>query len=80
MTIAAVAVIALVFELLPKRIDPFYAVLATAGLGSLLGSGLGALSGVPRSQRALYAETGSLLFAAGGLTLFGIGSAIQGVA
>jgi hypothetical protein len=54
-------------------------VLTTAGVGSLLGSGLGVLRGVTRSQRAMYAETGSLVFAAGGLVLFAFGVLIQGV-
>jgi hypothetical protein len=79
-TIGAVALIALVFQPLPERIDPFYAVLSTAGIGSLFGSGLGILGGVSRTQRAVYAETGSLVFAAGGLALFVLGALIQGVA
>jgi len=64
------ALVALVFEPLPERIDPFYAVLSAAGIGSLLGSGFGTVVGVSRIQRAVYAETGSLVFAAGGLALF----------
>ena len=68
MTRGVVALVALVFEPLPERIDLFYAVLSTAGLGTLLGSGFGTLRRVTRIQRAVYAETGSLLFAAGGVT------------
>ena len=37
------ALIALVFEPFPERIDLFHAVLSTAGIGSLFGSGLGIL-------------------------------------
>jgi hypothetical protein len=79
-TIAVVALIALIFQPLPERIDLFYAVLSTAGLGSLLGSCLGVLSGVSRTERAVYAEAGSLGFAAGGFGLFVLGAVIQGVA
>jgi hypothetical protein len=71
--------IAIVFEPLPERIDPFYAILTAAGVGSLLGSGLGALTRVSRAQRAVYAETGSLVLALWGLAFFVVGSLIQGV-
>lgn len=74
------ALIALVFEPLPERIDLFYAVLSTAGIGSLLGSGLGILVGASRTERAVYAETGSLVLAALGLALFVLGALFQGVA
>jgi hypothetical protein len=79
-TIAVAALIALVFEPFPERIDLFYAVLSAAGIGSLFGSGLGILVGVSRTQRAVYAETGSLVFAAVGLAFFFLGALIQGVA
>lgn len=79
MTLAGVGLVALVFEPLPERIDPLYAVLTTAGVGSLLGSALGTLRGATRSQRAVYGETGSLVFAVGGLALFALGALIQGV-
>jgi hypothetical protein len=74
------ALIAVVFEPFPERIDLFYAVLGTAGIGSLLGSGLGILVGASRTKRAVYAETGSLVLAALGLALFVLGALFQGVA
>jgi membrane protein YqaA with SNARE-associated domain len=73
------AFVAVVFEPLPERIDPFYAVLTTAGLGSLLGSALGAIMGVSAPRRALYAERGSLSFALLGVAVFCIGSLFQGL-
>jgi hypothetical protein len=78
-TFAVLGLVALVFKPLPERVDLFYAVLSTAGLGTLLGSGFGVLRGVTRLQRAVYAETGSLLFAAGGIAAFALGAVIQGV-
>jgi len=77
--IAIPAFVAVVFEPLPQRIDLFYAVLTTAGLGSLLGSAVGVTLGVSRPRRALYAETGSLLLSSSGLIVFVVGSLIQGL-
>ncbi len=73
------AFVAVVFEPLPERIDPFYAVLTAAGLGSLLGSAIGAIGGASATRRAIYAERLSLVFALGGLAGFAFGLLIQAV-
>ncbi len=72
-------VVAVVFEPLPERIDPFYAVLTSAGFGSLLGSVAGVLTHAPAAQRAAYAERFSIVFALAGLAGFVFGWFIQAV-
>jgi hypothetical protein len=76
---ATPALVALVFEPLPERIDLIYAVLSTAGFGSLVGSGYGVVRNVSRARRAVYAETGSLVLAMLGFGFFVSGALIQGV-
>lgn len=68
------ALVAVVFKSLPERVDLVYAVLSSAGLGSLLGSGFGAVRGVPSARRARYAERTSLVVAAIGLVAFVLGA------
>jgi hypothetical protein len=54
-------------------------VLTTAGLGSILGSGIGILRGLSTAERAAFAEKMSLGFAVVGLMLFVAASLGQAV-
>jgi hypothetical protein len=73
------ASVAIVFQPLPERVDLVYAVLTSAGLGSLVGSALGAVRGVRAARRARYAERGSLLAASIGLAVFLVVSITQAI-
>ena len=66
-SLALAALVAVTLELLPDRIDLIGFVLQLAGMGSLLGLGLGVLLG---EDDALYARYGTLIGAYTGLWLF----------
>jgi hypothetical protein len=71
--------LAVTLELLPDRVDLAGFVLMASGLGALLGSAVGLLTGASRAKRAIHSERWSLGFAGGSLPAFSLVALLQGV-